>query len=496
MLACALISLWLTPATAEPVKITFLHTNDMYLIDQRDGKGGFPKLMTLLQQERAAHANTITTFGGDLLSPSILSALTHGTQMIELMDAVGLQYAVPGNHEFDFGPTVFAQRIKASKAVWLAANLRRADGHAIDGVSNHAMLEIDGMKIGMFGVITPETVTLSAPGDVYIFSDPVQAARSEVDTLTAQGADFIVALTHLDWAQERELARRVPGIGLMLTGHDHIAASVFVGNTLLVQAGADAHWLGVVDVMLDYVEKNGKKRLMTNYEWHMRSTLGVQDDPVIAARVQGYNALLDEQLNRVIGKTSTRLDTRRLTVRTGESAFANVIADVMRASVGADVALTNGGGIRGDTIYEPGTTLTRKMMLSELPFNNVTVKLEITGKVLWAALEHGVAKVENIRGQFPHVSGMRYVFDPTRPAGRRIVSVQVGGRALDPHATYTLATNDYIAEGGDNYEMLKSLTRLIDTSAATLMAAAVMHYVETQGSIAPKLEGRIATDKP
>jgi len=495
MLTCGLMAFWLTPATAEPVKITFLHTNDMYLIDQHNGKGGFPKLMTLLQQERAANAHTITTFGGDLLSPSILSALTQGTQMIELMDAVGLQYAVPGNHEFDFGPRVFAQRIKESKAMWLAANLQRADGKPIDGVSHNAIVDIDGMKIGMFGLITPETVTLSAPGGDYIFSDPVQAARSEVESLRAQGADFIVALTHLDWERELDLARQVPGIGLMLTGHDHIAASLFVGDTLLVQAGADAHWLAVVDVVLEYTKKRGTKRLMTNYEWHMRSTFGVQDDAAIAARVQGYNALLGEKLDRVIGKTSTQLDTRRDTVRTRESAFANVIVDAMRASVGADVALINGGGIRGDTVYEPGTELTRKMVLSELPFSNVTVKLEIPGKVLWAVLENGVAKVENIRGQFPHVSGMTYVFDPTQPAGSRIVSVQVGQQPLDPNATYSLATNDYIAEGGDNYDMLKRLKRLIGTSAGTLMAASVMHYIEAQGTITPKLEGRITVGR-
>ena len=496
ILTLGLVALWLSPAMAKRVKITFLHTNDLYRIDQQDGKGGFPKLMSLLKQERAANANTMTTFGGDLLSPSVMSALTQGAQMIELMDAVGLQYAVPGNHEFDFGPMVFAQRMKASKAVWLAANLRRADGKPIENLSDNAMVELDGMKIGMFGLITPETVTLSSPGDVYIFSDPVQTAREQVELLKAQGADFIVALTHLDWEQERQLAHQVPGIGLMLTGHDHVAASTFAGDTLMVQAGADAHWLAVVDVMLEYVEQRGQKRLVTNYEWHMRSTLGVADDAEIAARVQAYNALLDQKLNDAVGKTSTRLDTRRETVRTGEAAFANMIADAMRTSVDADVALTNGGGIRGDTIYEPGAELTRQMVLSELPFGNVTVKLEISGKTLLAALENGVAHVENIRGQFPHVSGMSYVFDPAQPVGRRIISVQVGKQPLDPNATYTLATNDYIAKGGDNYSMLKKLKRLIDTSDGTLLAASVMHYIESQGTIAPQLEGRIAARKP
>jgi 2',3'-cyclic-nucleotide 2'-phosphodiesterase (5'-nucleotidase family) len=488
-----LVVVWRGLAFAAPVTVTFLHTNDIYLIDQQDGHGGFPKLMTLLKQERAANPNAITTFGGDLFSPSVMSGFTKGSQMVELMDAIGLDYAVPGNHEFDFGPETFEQNIKASKAVWLAANLRRADGNPVPGVVEHAIVEIAGMKIGMFGVITPETVTLSSGGEAFNFTDPVTTARSQVEKLRSQGADFIVAFTHLDWAEERELAQQVGGIGLMLTGHDHIAATIFVGDTLLVQAGSNAHWLAAVDVKLDDVTQRGKKKLIARYQWRMHSTAGIEDDPDIAALVQTYKAKLDTELNVVVGTTSTALDTRREIVRTQESAFANLIADAMRESVGADVALTNGGGMRGETLYEAGTEITRKTVLTELPFGNVTVKLEIPGQVLLAALESGVSKVENVRGQFPHVSGMTYVFDPKLPPGNRIITVQVGNQPLDPTATYTLATNDYLAAGGDNYDMFKGLKRLIDASGATLMATAVMHYIEQRGAIAPKLEGRITT---
>jgi 5'-nucleotidase / UDP-sugar diphosphatase len=479
-----LVVVWGGLAFAAPVTVTFLHTNDIYLIEQQDGHGGFPKLMTLLKQERAANPNAITTFGGDLFSPSVMSGLTKGIQMVELMDAIGLDYAVPGNHEFDFGPEIFEQNIKASKAVWLAANLRRADGNPV---------EIAGIKIGMFGVITPETVTLASGGDAFNFTEPVTTARSQVEKLRSQGADFIVAFTHLDWAEERELAQQVGGIGLMLTGHDHIAATLFVGDTLLVQAGSNAHWLAAVDVKLDYVMQRGKQKLIARYQWRMHSTAGIEDDPDIAALVQTYNAKLDTDLNVVVGTISTALDTRREIVRMQESAFANLIADAMRESVGADVALTNGGGIRGETLYEAGTEITRKTVLTELPFGNVTVKLEIPGQILLAALESGVSKVENVRGQFPHVSGMTYVFDPNLPPGNRIIAVQVGNQPLDPTATYTLATNDYLAAGGDNYDMFKGLKRLIDASSAILVTTAVMNYIEKRGAIAPKLEGRITT---
>lgn len=199
----ALVLVWRGLPFAAPVTVTFLHTNDIYLIDQQDGHGGFPKLMTLLKQERVANPNAITTFGGDLFSPSVMSGFTKGSQMVELMDAIGLDYAVPGNHEFDFGPETFEQNIKASQAVWLAANLRRADGNPVPGVLENAIVDIEGIKIGLFGVITPETVTLSSGGDAFNFTEPVTTARFQVEKLRSQGADFIVAFTHLDWAEDR-----------------------------------------------------------------------------------------------------------------------------------------------------------------------------------------------------------------------------------------------------------------------------------------------------
>ena len=479
------------PVWAAPVTVTFLHTNDLYLIEAQDGTGGFAKLMTLLKRERAANPNALTTFGGDFLSPSLLSGITQGQHMIDLMNAIGLQYAVPGNHDFDFGPRVFAQRLQASQAIWVAANLRHADGSALPALVDHVLMTVGGMQIGLFGLITPETPFLSGLGATYRFHDPLVTARAQVVALKNKGADFIVALTHLDWATDQALARQVPEIGLILAGHDHIAANIFVGDTLLVQAGTDAQWLAAVDVMLEYVERQGKRTLVTHYQWRMHTTAGVADDAAIAAHVETYLAQRDTGLQGVVGKTATALDTRREIVRTQESAFANLIADAMRASVQADVALLNGGSIRGDTRYATGTPLTRKMIVSELPFGNVTVKLEIAGRELLAALENGVAQVAQVTGRFPHVSGMRYVFDPTQPVGSRIVSVHVGDQPLDIRATYTLATNDYLADGGDGYRMLHGLKRLIDAAGGTLLATTVMDYIAKHGLVAPQREGRI-----
>ena len=225
----------------------------------------------------------------------------------------------------------------------------------------------------------------------------------------------------------------------------------------------------------------------------MVSTAAITPDPEIKAIVDRHNATLDEQLNVPVGKTSVELDSRRATVRTVESNIGDLIADAMRAGVGADVALTNGGGIRGDRTYDAGTTLTRKDILSELPFGNVTVLMELSGANLLAALENGVSEVENKAGRFPQISGMTLVYDPAAPKGSRVTEVKINGRPLDKAATYRVATNDFIASGGDGYAALKSGKVLVDASGATLMATTVMNYIGALGNVAPKTEGRIKT---
>ena len=178
-------------------------------------------------------------------------------------------------------------------------------------------------------------------------------------------------------------------------------------------------------------------------------------------------------------------------MRTRESIFGNLIADAMRQAVGADVGFTNGGGIRGDRTYEAGTTLTRKDILTELPFGNVTVLMSLSGADLRAALENAVSRVEDKSGRFAQVSGMRFTYNPAQPKGSRILEVIVGGKPLDKNRTYTLATTDYLARGGDEYESLKKGKLIVDALGGTLMASQVIDYIAKLGTVAPKIEGRI-----
>ncbi len=475
---------------ADPARLTLLHVNDVYQISPRGGHGGLAELMTLLEAERARADNTITTFGGDLLSPSVMSGLTKGEQMIDLFNAIGVDVGVFGNHEFDFGNEILEERIGDSEFRWLATNVVDADGNPFGGGQALWTQAVDEFTVGFFGLLTPETVTLSSTGGV-TFQPLMDEATAAVAALEEQGADVIIALTHLDIAQDRELAAEVDGIDVILGGHDHDPITFYENGVLIQKSGTDAQFLGVVDLLIEEVERRGELRTVVRPEWRMISTRGVEPHPEIAALVATYEAQLDEQLNVPVGTTGTALESVRGSVRTKETTMGNLIADAIRAGAGADIAITNGGGIRGDTVYEAGTTLTRKDILTELPFGNTAVLIELQGADVLAALENGVSRIEDVNGRFPQVSGLSFVFDPSREPGSRIEEVTVDGGPLDPDKIYTVATNSFVANGGDGYGVFAAANVLVDAAAGTLLATVVMDYISARGSIAPEIEGRI-----
>jgi 2',3'-cyclic-nucleotide 2'-phosphodiesterase (5'-nucleotidase family) len=277
----------------------------------------------------------------------------------------------------------------------------------------------------------------------------------------------------------------------VLGGHDHDPMSIYEGGTLIAKAGYDAHYLLVVDLEVDRVKEDDEEEVVVLPTWRFVTTAGVEPDPDLKSVIDAYNAELDEDLLVPVGTTTVELDSQRRTVRTKESNFGNLIADAIRETLEADVAIANGGGIRGDRTYDAGTVLTRKDILSELPFGNVTVLIELSGADLLAALENGVSEVEDKAGRFPQVSGMTYSYDAARPAGSRIVEVKVAGEPLSMGQTYTVATNDYIFGGGDGYAALTRGKALIDAAGGTLMASMVMDYIAKKGEVAPAVEGRI-----
>jgi 5'-nucleotidase/UDP-sugar diphosphatase len=204
---------------------------------------------------------------------------------------------------------------------------------------------------------------------------------------------------------------------------------------------------------------------------------------------------LSAELDVEIGTTVNALSSKRAIVRGEESAIGDLIADAMVAQSGADVAVTNGGGIRGDKDYAAGTKLTRKDVFTELPFGNKTVVTEISGADLLAGLENGFSQVEQGAGRFPQISGLVVTADLTKAPGARVQTVTVKGEPLDPAKTYKLATNDYMIGGGDGYTAFSKGKVLVDPSAAHLMASDVIDYITAKKSVDVKVDGRITLKK-
>ena len=278
---------------------------------------------------------------------------------------------------------------------------------------------------------------------------------------------------------------------LILSGDDHDLTVQYDGRTVLVESFSQGKYVMAVDLTIEATERDGKVNIAWWPDFRIIDTATVEPDPELAAMVTGYEAELSSELDRVIGRTGSELDSRRATVRTGEAAIGNLIADAMREATKADIALMNGGGIRADRTYDAGTVLTRRDIQSELPFGNKTILIEVSGADLRAALENGVSAVEDGGGRFPHVSGLTFSYDASKPVGERVTDIRVGDAPLEDAATFKLATNDFMGDGGDGYAMFIDKPRIIDANAGGLMAQQVIDYIDTAGSVAPAVEGRI-----
>ena len=477
-------------ARAEVVNITFLLTSDIYGFDaDKAGRGGFARLNAVVKAERAKGGHVLYAHAGDMISPSLLSGIDKGANMVALLNLAPPDFFVPGNHEFDFGPEIFRIRMKEMKAQLLAANLRQG-GAVAEGFSDSKIVDAGGVKVGVVGITADDTPVVASPGPDYSFLPSVETAEAAAKDLRKQGAELVVGVVQTDRVQDFALVDS-HAFDILLSGDDHHLNIFYDGRTALAESASEASYITAVDVAVDVQEKDGKRSLTWFPNFRLIDSATVTPDPTTQAEVDKYNAQLSKELDVVVGTSTTALDSRKASVRSGETAIGNLIADASRASTGADVAITNGGGIRGNKEYPAGTKLTRKDIFTELPFGNKTVKLEVTGEMIWTALENGFSEIENGAGRFPQVSGLVVEADFKQPKGARVLSVMVGGKPLDKAASYTLATNDYMQGGGDGYKMFLDAKVLVDALNGKLLASDVMDYLAAKKEVAPAIEGRI-----
>lgn len=482
-------SLYATSALADPVKITLLGVGDVYNFEGGKTRGGLARLNAVARAERAANPNTLYLFDGDMLSPSLLSGLDKGSNMIELTNIVPFDLAVPGNHEFDFGPEVFAKAMGKTKYPWAAINITQADGKPLPGLGGVMMKDIAGVKLALIPVAQDTSPQVATTGDLK-FGPTADSAIAAAKQARKDGADIVVGVVQAPHSDDQKMFAS-KAFDVILSGDDHDLVVQYNGITAYVDTATEANYLVPIDLTVDVQEKDGKRSVKWEPNFRFIDTANVTPDPETMKLVDQFKAELDKELNVVIGKTEGPLDSRRNVVRTQEAAIGNLIADAMMQAVGADIAITNGGGIRADKEYAAGSDITRKDVLSELPFGNVTVLTEVTGQQVWDALENGFAKIEDGAGRFPQVAGLKVVADKSKPAGSRVVSVEAAGKPLDLKASYKLATNDYLLTGGDGYTALAGGKVLVDARGGKLIANDVMVLVKKLGTVTSKVEGRI-----
>ena len=478
-------------AAADVVTLTFLHFNDVYRHGPDHGFGGLAEMATLIDQERAqAPGPVFQTFGGDVLSPSIASSVTHGAHMIELLGALGTDLAVAGNHEFDFGSENAAARMAEARFPWLGANVLGADGRPFGPLAATLLREAGGLQVGFVGVLTRDTARLCPHADGVTFTDEAAALAEGAAGLRAAGADIVVAMTHQDLEADIRMARSVPGIDLVLGGHDHEPAELQnAPGVPVLKSASDARWLAVAVLRVTRPGPDAPARVRS-VGWKLVPNVDVAPSPRIAPLVEAIDRRMDGVLAQPLARLAAPLDSRTATVRTGEAALGNLVADALRAYFRAEIGLVNGGGLRGDRLYPAGHVLSRRDLIGEMPFGNAVEELEVSGAVLLLALEHGLSGVQEGAGRFPQVSGLRFSYDPAAPAGRRLGPVLVGGARVDPARRYSLATTDYLAAGGDGYDMLKPATVLVDASGGPLLVNVVAEAALAAGTLDAAPDGR------
>ncbi len=489
LLACGLPALPVSAQTDEtaPAYITILQVNDWDRYADDDGRGGYAKLVSILQDEGVDDANVIFLHAGDAISPSLLSGFDQGAHMIELLNELPIEAFTMGNHEFDFGPEVAAERMAEATFPVVNSNVKTAAGELFPGTVESLLLEIEGVTFGIYGITTPDTIEIASPGDT-VFEPVLETGLAMQEKLREAGAEIVVALVHTGFEDDMALYRG-RAADLVLTGHDHDLRVMYDGRTAMVESGSQANYVTAIQLA---VSRDEDGEVIWQPAFRVLDSADYAADEVALARLEPFESKLSAELDIDVGEALVTLDTQRATVRSQESNFGNLIADAMRSATGADVGLTNGGGIRGDRLYEAGHVLTRRDILTELPFGNTTVLVELSGADLLAALENGVSQVEDGAGRFPQVSGLTFAFDAAKPAGERVSDVTVGEAPLDPAATYTVATNDYMLGGGDGFTSLGNGKVIIDPAAATLMANTVANYITALGGeVAVEAEGRI-----
>lgn len=471
------------------VHVTIGHTNDVHghvTEDDRNKEMGYAKLATLMKEIRSENTNTLMIDAGDMIQGTIYANLSQGESIPELANYLGYDMMVAGNHEFDFGRDQLEKVSKMFQFPVLGANV--FDENNKQFLQPYVIKEVEGQKLAFLGLVTEETPITTHPDNVkgLTFKNPVEVAKEWVPKLQKM-ADNVIIVSHSGLAEDRQIAQEVQGIDLIIGGHSHtrLDKPEIVNGVYIVQDWEYSKSLGRIDMFYHNDELVHFSGGLLEYNKETEA------DAQMAKKIDILKEDSDELLNVKIAETSVLLDGERENIRAKETNLGNMIADAMldrTQSISgheAEVALTNGGGIR--TTIQPGD-ITKRNLYDVLPFPNTLAVIKISGQELYNALEHGVGDIESGAGRFPQVAGMSFTLDAKAPQGKRVSDVKVGGKALDLNKTYSMVTNDFMAVGGDGYEMFKG--KEVFNTGFTFYEVVEQYLIDAK-TVAPKIDGRI-----
>lgn len=481
-------------ALAQTAKVTFVLLSDIYQMSevvQPDGKarGGMARAAAIVRAERAKGGTVIVAHAGDMLSPSLMSGIDRGAHMMALTNMIAPDILVPGNHEFDFGKAVFFERMREAKFPLYAANLRDPAGKRLPGFKDRTIVDVGGVRIGLTGTTLEVTPRVSASEDLR-FLPVIPTLNAQADALRKEGADLVVAVVHSTRGEDYAI-NATGAADIILSGHDHDLLVAYDERTAILESTSDARHVVVMDVAIETKEKDGKRTTIWSPQIRIVDSAIVTPDPEVAARVAEYEKVLVREMDQPLGTSAVELDSRNTTVRAKEAAIGNLFTDALRAYAGAEIALMNGGSFRGAKVYPAGKALTKRDILAEFPFNNRVVTVRLSGRDLKRALENGLSAMPNPAGRFLHVAGISVEAELSKPVGQRVTSIKIGGEPIDEARLYLVATNDFLARGGDGYDMIRDAEHLLKADDSPLIANAVIDYIKKAGTVSPVVGGRI-----
>lgn len=486
-----------TSAAQSPaVRLTLLYTSEHhgnvlpFDTPSAKGVGGMAARASLIAQVRAEAPNLLLLDSGDILMGTSMSSLFRGEPDILAMNLMGYDAMAAGNHEFDYGVEHFRRLVRLAKFPIISTSLR---GRGQELTPLFIIKQVAGLRVLIFSALDEEWADIIHPNisrDLEYF-DPIGSAAGLIRGL-GRSVDLVIALTHMSNSLDMALARAVPQIHAIVGGHTDGFDGMLTGAggrpvdamdnppTVYVKT----HRLGATVGRLDLVVADGKVRRASVRNLPVTGSLA--PDPAVAGSIKQYEDKLQARFAEVIGRAALFLDGERGTVRARETNLGNLISDAVREFARTDVAIINGGNVRG-SINEGPITLGDAFRV--LAFDNTIVTFDLTGAQVREALENGVSMVEQGAGRFPQVSGMSYAYERGRQPGQRVVEFRIGGQPVDSARRYSVATNDFLADGGDGYSVFKLGVRRRDTQMD--LRDLFIETIRRAGAVSARLDGRI-----